>query len=66
MTAQQENRSGRDRRKSDHFSKASGMHDRRWNKDPRSSVIDEDDVYDPDWDISDAELEAFARLSLDD
>lgn len=41
--------------------------DRHGKKEQRKSEEAEDDVYDPDWEVSDADLEEFEKLShLDD
>ncbi len=66
MTVQHENRSGKDRRSVELYFMPSTFIDRRWHKDPRLPARDEDDVYDPDWEISDGELEEYTRISLDD
>jgi len=66
MTNQRENRSGTDRRKSNLYSNSAAMTDRRWHRDPRNPVLDDDSLYDPDWEVSDSDLEAYARISLDD
>lgn len=66
MTNQYKDRSSTDRRKLKPSPKSAGMADRRWCQDPRSPVLDDDRLYDPDWDVSDADLEAYARISLDD
>lgn len=66
MTVQHESRSGKDRRMFDLYSKSATLHDRRWHRDRRNPMIDEDDVYEPDWEISDSELEEYARIPPDD
>lgn len=66
MIVQHENRSGKDRRSVELYLRPSTFIDRRWHRDPRARAMDEDDVYDPDWEISDGELEQYAKISLDD
>ena len=40
--------------------------ERRWNKDRRSLVVNEDELYDPDWEVSDGDLAEYARIAQDD
>lgn len=57
MPVQHERRSGFDRRRFNLSSVAPMGVERRWHKDPRRSVQDEDDQYEPDWDMSEAYFE---------
>jgi hypothetical protein len=61
-----EGRSGTDHRKFNLYSKSAAMTDRRWHKDPRSPVMDDDSLNDPDWEVSDSDLEAYVKTSPDD
>lgn len=66
MPVQHENRSGKERRS---FAMSSALPreiERRWNKDQRHSMVDEEEFYDPDWEASDADLEPSADDSLRD
>ena len=40
--------------------------ERRWNKDRRCLVVNEDELYDPDWEVNDGDLAEYARIALDD
>lgn len=60
-------RSGTDRRKFDLSANAPIEMERRWNKDRRSRVAnEEDEIYDPDWEVSDGDLDEYNRIALDD
>ena len=65
MPVQHESRRKKDHRKIDLASAALAA-EPRWNKDVHSSVWDEDKLYDPDWEISDADLETYVDISLRD
>jgi hypothetical protein len=66
MTIQHESRNSTDRRKNNLYSRSAALTDRRWHSDRRSPMIDDDSLYDPDWEVSDSDLEAYAKISLDD
>ena len=66
MPVQHENRSGKERRSVGMSSASPREIERRWNKDQRHSVVDEEELYDPDWEPSDADLEPSAEDSLSD
>jgi len=66
MPVQHENRSGKERRSVDMSSVLPREIERRWNKDQRHSAVDEEELYDPDWELSDADLESPAEDSLGD
>ncbi len=69
MPVQHERRSGADRRRFDLSLFAPIGLERRWNKDPRRSVVneDEEDLYEPDWDAAEASfLESSSPLQNDD
>ena len=66
MAVQHESRSGTDRRKFNLHLKPGSLADRRWHKDQRAPVMNDDSLYNPDWEVSDSDLEAYAKISLDD
>jgi hypothetical protein len=57
--------SGIARRKVDLSAIAIGK-ERRWNKDRRSPEVNEDQLYDPDWEEVDGELDEYSKIALDD
>jgi hypothetical protein len=66
MPVQHENRRGKERRS---FAMSYALPrelERRWNKDQRHSVVDEEELYDPDREASDADLEPSADDSFSD
>jgi len=64
MPVQHEKRRGEERRSFDISSALLRDVERRWNKDQRHFVVDEEELYDSDWDVSDADLEPSADDSL--
>ena len=67
MPVQHESRRGKNRRTVDLPSTSTLQKERRWKKDLRSSVVDDDDeLYDPDWEASEADLETYVDLSAQD
>ena len=66
MSVQHVTRSASDRRKFDMSANAAIEKERRWNKDRRSLVVNEDELYDPDWEVGDSDLAEYARIALDD
>jgi len=66
MFVQHVTRSGIDRRKFDLSASTSIEKERRWNKDRRSLVVNEDERYDPDWEAGDGDLDEYAKIALDD
>ena len=67
MPVQHDRRSCTDRRRFDLSLFAPIELERRWNKDPRKFVADEEDLYEPDWDASEASyLEKSFTIPSDD
>ena len=60
MPVQHENRSGKERRSFDISFALPREIERRWNKDQRHTITDEEELYDPDWEASDADPETSA------
>ena len=66
MSVHHENRSGNDRRKFNLSSVTTIAKERRWNRDRRRTVASEDELYDSEWDLPEAELEPQANLAVGD
>lgn len=65
MPIQHVTRNGSDRRKFDLSANKHIEKERRWNRDRRSPVANEDELYDPDWEL-DSELNENGRIALND
>ncbi len=66
MPAHHENRNGKDRRTFDLSSVTRITRERRWNKDRRRSIASEDELYESEWDMPEADVELQAHLALGD
>lgn len=66
MPAHHENRNGKDRRTFDLSSVTRLARERRWNKDRRRSIASEDELYESEWDMPEADVELQAHLALGD
>jgi hypothetical protein len=66
MPVQRENRGGKERRNVDMSSVLPREIERRWNKDQRRAVVDEEELLDPDREASDADLEPSGDDSVRD
>jgi len=65
MAVQQQYRSGKERRVFDMSSAMPTEKERRWNKD-RRFMGDEDELYDPDWEVLEEDLELYTHISRGD
>lgn len=66
MPVHHDNRNGKDRRKFDLSSVTKLVRERRWNKDRRRTVASEDEQYDTEWDMPEADVERQANLAIGD
>ena len=66
MSVHHVTRSASDRRKFDLPAATPIDKERRWNRDRRRLVVNEDELYDPDWEVGDGDLTEYARIALDD
>lgn len=66
MSVHHVTRSSSDRRKFDMSATTAIEKERRWNRDRRSLLVNEDELYDPDWEVGDGDLAEYARIALDD
>ncbi len=64
MPVHHENRSGNDRRKFNMSSVTTIARERRWNRDRRRTVANEEELYDTEWELSEADLEPGANLAV--
>jgi hypothetical protein len=65
MAVQQQYRSGKERRTFDMSSALPTEKEQRWNKDRRFTG-DEDELYDPDWEVLEEELEPYTHMAHGD
>ena len=66
MPVQHVARNGIDRRRFNLSATTPVEKEQRWNKDRRSSVVDEDELLDPDWEVTDGDLDENDKIALDD
>jgi len=65
MAVQQQYRSGKERRVFDMSSAMPTEKERRWNKD-RRFMGDDNELYDPDWEVLEEDLESYTHISRGD